>query len=103
MRRWFRRQVIARLKRAHWLFRAPDLLHMKLLQLDGIRADHDQLALATAKLGARLRDVSERLEHHEKGALKASRASLDKKHADGILALAQPTQSAKRAKSRRRR
>jgi hypothetical protein len=89
IRAWLRLHIVARLKRAHWLFQLPDFANMRLQMQDGQRRDLDAHAKAIARLNQIAVDLSERLLHHETGPLKASKVELDMRRKDGVLAQSQ--------------
>lgn len=89
---WFHVWVIAPLKRSHWVFRIGDFITYR-LQLQ----DHQQQEFAEMKgamlmmatqqrqLAGFLRDVRQRLMHHENGPLQASKRELDRRRGDGMV------------------
>lgn len=88
---WFRRTVIAPAKRAWWVFRLGDFIRVRLELQDQQTRDFRELkstlltmAEQQKKLAEFEQDTRQRLTHHEAGPLRASKAELDRRRADGI-------------------
>jgi hypothetical protein len=82
----WRRRIVARIKRAHWLFRLSDFVLVRLQRQDDADRKLDRLQTALNQilanervLGTVLREHDIRLQHHETGPLLASRRLLNKR------------------------